>query len=156
MTATFYSDARTELAGAAVALKLTQITYKGASVPPAWPASAAAEPLPAPLAEPEYAVVPKSEKELSIKARRTPQEIGLVVDVRCMVMVAVWKEEEGLGMRARCMRSFGEFLLRVIAIALACLTHHARVMLDEHVSGTIHMIIAAPVAGMGGRRCSAV
>ena len=75
VTATFQSDVRAELAGAAVALKLTQITYKGASTPPAWPASAAAEPLPAPVAEPEHSVVPKSEKELAVKARCMTQKI---------------------------------------------------------------------------------
>ena len=77
MTATSQSDVRAELAGAAVALKLTQITYKGASTPPAWPASAAAEPdCPAPVAEPEHSVVPKSEKELAVKARCMTQKIG--------------------------------------------------------------------------------
>lgn len=76
VTASFHADARAELAGAAVALKLTQITYKGASVPPAWPASAAVEPLPAPVAEPEHAVVPKCEKELAIKARCMPRSMA--------------------------------------------------------------------------------
>ena len=69
VTAAFCSDARAQLAGVAIALKLTQVTYKGASPPPAWLASAAAGLLPAPAAEPEHAVVPKSEKELAINAR---------------------------------------------------------------------------------------
>lgn len=84
VAATFQSDMRAQLAGAAVALKLSQITYKAASLPPAWLASAAAGLLPAPAAEPEHTVVPKSEKELAIKARCMPKrETHMRISCQC-------------------------------------------------------------------------
>ncbi|KAK9843529.1 hypothetical protein WJX81_007498, partial [Elliptochloris bilobata] len=68
VTASFHSDTRAQLPGSAVALKLIQINFKGTNLPLAWfAAAAAAEAPPAANAEPEYSVVAKSEKELTVK-----------------------------------------------------------------------------------------
>jgi len=64
VTARFQASARAQLAGAAVALKLTQISYKGPALPPAWQAAAHGEAL---VPEPEHAAVAKSEVEVLVK-----------------------------------------------------------------------------------------
>ena len=64
VTARFQANARAQLAGAAVALRLTQISYKGPALPPAWQAAALGEAL---VPEPEHAAVAKSETEVVVK-----------------------------------------------------------------------------------------
>ncbi len=66
VTARFQASARAQLAGAAVALKLTQISYKGPALPSAWQAAALGEAL---VPEPEHAATAKSEVEILVKVR---------------------------------------------------------------------------------------